>query len=107
KATATAKARRRRFAFPPFAKYAKDGAPRQPAISPNPRQPKLPLTSASCGERARVTTKAIDQSLRPSGFAPAFGRAEAASRSVFMARLKAVPLSKTDRAFRAMVHSWG
>jgi hypothetical protein len=45
-------------------------------------------------QRKETKAKAINQSLRPSDFAPAFGRTEAPSGALFFGTAEAVPLSK-------------
>src|SRR5260370_42601082 len=59
--------------------------------------------------KIRAKASAINQSFRPSDFAPAFGRAVAALRRLAYGTAEAVPLSKADRAFHpgfsAITHS--
>jgi hypothetical protein len=52
--------------------------------------------------KAKTKARAIDQSLRPSGFAPAFGRAVGLSARIFTARVNACP-SAAELGFTAGV----
>jgi hypothetical protein len=45
-------------------------------------------------QKKNAKAKAIDQSLRPLGYSPAFGRAVAPSGAAFCGTASAVPLSK-------------
>jgi hypothetical protein len=49
------------------------------------------LTSDFAGENEEKNAKAIDQSFRPLGYTPAFGRAEALTARFFATRLNAYP----------------